>query len=41
LCSIAITEPEMAYELHFALRLVLFWFHVACHVTWLDECTKP
>jgi hypothetical protein len=40
LCHIAITEPEMAYELQFALRFVLFWFHVPCHVTWLDECTK-
>jgi hypothetical protein len=40
LCSIAIAESEMAYELQFTLRLVSFWFHVACHAAWLDACAK-
>ena len=41
LCSSPITEAETGYELQFTLRLVSFWFHVACHATWLDECAKP
>ena len=41
LCSVAIPESEMEYELQFTLRLVSFWFHAACYATWLDECTKP
>jgi hypothetical protein len=41
LCSLAITESETAYELQFTLRLVSFWFHVACYATWLDECAHP
>lgn len=41
LCSVAIPESEMEYELQFTLRMVSFWFHAACYATWLDECTKP
>jgi hypothetical protein len=41
LCGVAITDSETAYELQFTLRLVSFWFHAACHATWLDESTKP
>jgi hypothetical protein len=41
LCSLAITESETADELQFTLRLVSFWFHVACYATWLDECAHP
>src|SRR5258707_4056771 len=40
LCGLAITESQMAYELQFTLRFVSFWFHVTCHATWLDECTR-
>jgi hypothetical protein len=38
LCGDSIAESEMAYELQFTLRLVSFWFHVACHAAWLEEC---
>ncbi len=41
LCGVAIAESETAYELQFTLRLVSFWFHVACYATWLDECATP
>jgi hypothetical protein len=41
LCGLAFTESETAYELQFTLRLVSFWFHVACYATWVDECATP